>query len=35
MGNRPTTLALGKVYHADSEALKLNTADAPMLVRNA
>jgi hypothetical protein len=35
MGNRPTTMALGKVYNDESgkAALQLNTADLPMLVR--
>ena len=33
MGNRPTTMALGKVYTDEKAALQLNTADLPMLVR--
>jgi hypothetical protein len=32
MGNRPTTMALGKVYNDEKAALQLNTADLPMLV---
>jgi hypothetical protein len=35
MGNRPTTMALGKVYSDEKAALQLNTADLPMLVINA